>query len=61
MFEAQGVKVCVDQVTLDMIDGATIDFKDEMIRSAFEVVDNPKAEMSCGCGTSFAPKSDSFL
>jgi len=46
----------MDEITLDMINGSTIDFKEEMIRSAFEVVDNPKAEISCSCGTSFAPK-----
>jgi len=49
-------KVLMDDITLDMIKGSTIDYKEEMIRSAFEVVDNPNAEVSCSCGTSFAPK-----
>ena len=28
-----------------------------MIRSAFEVVENPMAEGGCSCGTSFTPKN----
>ena len=56
VFEMKGCKVLMDEITLGMIKGSTIDYKEEMIRSAFEVVDNPNAELSCSCGTSFAPK-----
>jgi iron-sulfur cluster assembly accessory protein len=56
VFETNGVKILVDEITLDMINGSTIDYKEEMIRAAFEVSENPNAEMNCSCGTSFAPK-----
>jgi Fe-S cluster assembly iron-binding protein IscA len=51
------VSVVSDELTLDMISGSKIVYKEEMIRSAFEVVDNPMAEGGCSCGTSFTPKS----
>ena len=36
--------------------GSTVDYSEEMIRSAFEVVKNPSAEQKCGCGVSFEAK-----
>ena len=57
MFERDGVKIISDSLTLEMISGSKIVYKEEMIRSAFEVVDNPQAEGGCSCGTSFTPKS----
>ena len=46
-----------DAITLEMINGSRIVYKEEMIRSAFEVTDNPQAEGGCSCGTSFTPKN----
>mmetsp|Transcript_6364 Transcript_6364/g.18301 ORF Transcript_6364/g.18301 Transcript_6364/m.18301 type:complete len:186 (-) Transcript_6364:150-707(-) len=48
--------VC-DNVSYEFIRGATIDYTTELVRSSFEVTANPNAEQSCGCGSSFAPKS----
>jgi iron-sulfur cluster assembly accessory protein len=56
-FERQGAAVLVDSTSLDLIRGATIDFQQEMIRSAFAVVNNPMSETACGCGSSFAVKN----
>lgn len=53
VFERDGVKVVVDDVSLDLLSGARLDFKDELIGSYF-AVENPNATSSCGCGTSFA-------
>lgn len=57
MFERDGIKVVSDVLTLEMINGSSIEYKEEMIRSSFEVVGNPQAESGCSCGTSFTPKN----
>jgi Fe-S cluster assembly iron-binding protein IscA len=36
-FEREGVEILADEVTMDMMSGSTIDYKTEMIKSAFEV------------------------
>ena len=46
-------KAVIDNTSLDIISGSTIDFKKEMIGESF-VIDNPKATASCGCGLSFS-------
>ena len=38
-------------------EGATVDYEQEMIRSAFAIVNNPNSESACGCGSSFALKN----
>ena len=46
-------KTIIDNNSLDIISGSTIDFKKEMIGESF-VINNPKASASCGCGLSFS-------
>lgn len=41
VFEADGITVVSDAITLEMIQGSSIQYKTEMIRSSFEVVGNP--------------------
>jgi iron-sulfur cluster assembly 2 len=55
--EKDGAHVVVDPSSLDLVKGSTIDFKQELIRSAFAVVANPQSESACGCGSSFAIKN----
>jgi iron-sulfur cluster insertion protein len=55
-FESQGLKVFVDEVSIQNMAGATIDFIDDERGKGF-LVDNPNAAPSCscesgGCGTS---------
>ncbi|HBX69616.1 MAG TPA: iron-sulfur cluster insertion protein ErpA [Chloroflexi bacterium] len=47
-----GVKVVVDEVSIDYMRGATIDFVEDVMGSGFKV-ENPNAVSSCGCGSSF--------
>lgn len=53
IIERGETRVAVDPVSLDLLAGAELDFKDELIGSYF-AVQNPNAKSSCGCGTSFA-------
>ena len=46
-------KTIVDKNSLKIINGSIIDFKKELIGNSF-VVNNPKANSSCGCGLSFS-------
>jgi len=57
-FESEGVKVVVDEVSIDYLIGANIDFINDPQRGAGFVVDNPNAkahnhgEGGCACGGS---------
>lgn len=52
-FEQEGVAVHVDPLSFAFIEGATIDYQQEMLSSHFTLT-NPKATNSCGCGDSFS-------
>ncbi|HEX4292865.1 MAG TPA: iron-sulfur cluster insertion protein ErpA [Rhizomicrobium sp.] len=51
--ERDGATVLIDPVSLDFLKGAEIDFSNDLIGAAFKV-NNPNAQSSCGCGTSFS-------
>ena len=57
VFTRDTSSLVVDDSSLEFVLGATIDFEQEMIRSAFAVVNNPNSESACGCGSSFALKN----
>lgn len=48
-------RVVVDPISAQYLEGAKVDYVDELWEKKF-VVDNPNAETSCGCGSSFVPK-----
>ncbi|SPO03021.1 uncharacterized protein DNG_05702 [Cephalotrichum gorgonifer] len=52
----RGPKVVLDEPSLIAVQGSKVDYTQELIGSKFEVVDNPLAENSCGCGSSFSLK-----
>ena len=53
VFERDGVKLVVDQVSLTLLGGAEVDYVEELVGASFQVK-NPNAKSSCGCGSSFA-------
>ena len=53
VFERDGVALVVDDVSLELLQGAEIDFVEDLIGASFQVR-NPNAASSCGCGNSFS-------
>jgi len=51
--DAKNLIAKTDKVSLQFIEGAKIDFVEELGASYFKVV-NPNATANCGCGSSFA-------
>jgi iron-sulfur cluster assembly accessory protein len=47
------IRVVSDPMSAQMLDGATLDFKDGLMGAGF-AIDNPNAQRSCGCGQSFS-------
>jgi iron-sulfur cluster insertion protein len=52
-FERDGITVVVDDVSLDLLNGAEIDFVEDLMGASFQIK-NPNAASSCGCGNSFS-------
>jgi iron-sulfur cluster assembly accessory protein len=48
-----GVKVVVDPSSAQLLQGATLDYKDGLQGAGF-AIDNPNAQRTCGCGQSFS-------
>lgn len=51
--ETDGVTLVVDDVSLDLVRGASVDYVESLGGAAFKV-SNPIAASGCGCGTSFS-------
>ena len=54
-FDFDGVPVVVDSMSAQYLQGATIDYKEDLMGASFSI-NNPNAETTCGCGSSFNPK-----
>jgi iron-sulfur cluster assembly protein len=50
--EHQGLKLVVDPDSAPLLEGAEIDYVDDLMRSGFTIY-NPNATRSCACGHSF--------
>ena len=48
-----GVKVVSDPSSAQLLNGATLDYKDGLQDAGF-AIDNPNASRTCGCGSSFS-------
>jgi iron-sulfur cluster insertion protein len=48
-----GVRVLVDPASAQLLEGASLDYKDGLTQAGFNIT-NPNATRSCGCGQSFS-------
>jgi iron-sulfur cluster insertion protein len=53
VFAEGGVAVVVDDTSLDLLNGAEVDFVEDLMGASFQIK-NPNAASSCGCGNSFS-------
>ena len=53
LFEINGLKVVCDLKSWLYLKNITIDYSDDMLNGGFKI-ENPNAERTCGCGTSFS-------
>jgi iron-sulfur cluster insertion protein len=53
VFERDGIGVVVDDVSLGLLNGAEVDFVEDLMGASFQIR-NPNAASSCGCGNSFS-------
>ena len=52
-FVFDNVRVLVDSMSFQYLQGASIDYKEDLMNSSF-VIKNPQAVSTCGCGSSFS-------
>lgn len=53
--EMHGVKVVIDNISIDYLRGSNIDYIEDVMGSGFKI-ENPNAVAACGCGNSFRTK-----
>jgi len=53
-FNYDGVTVLVDSMSMEYLRDAQISWREDDMGASF-VIDNPNAQTTCGCGSSFAP------
>jgi iron-sulfur cluster assembly protein len=53
IFDFHGVPVVVDKRSLMYLDGAVVDFHDDLNKRGFSIT-NPNAKSTCGCGSSYS-------
>ena len=51
--ERPGMTLLVDAMSMQYLQGATVDFTDDLMGSQF-TIKNPNAQSTCGCGSSFS-------
>jgi iron-sulfur cluster insertion protein len=52
VIDKSGITVLIDSMSMQYLSGATIDYKEDLMTSSF-VINNPQAQSTCGCGSSF--------
>jgi iron-sulfur cluster insertion protein len=49
-----GIEVLVDAMSSQYLTGAKINYREDIMGASF-AIDNPNAQTTCGCGSSFSP------
>ncbi|MEJ7717511.1 MAG: iron-sulfur cluster assembly accessory protein [Thermoleophilaceae bacterium] len=52
VFEDRGIRLIVDEQSLEYVDGSVVDYTESLMGAGFEVK-NPNVVAACGCGSSF--------
>jgi len=52
-----GIKIVMDQKSVEYLDGSTVDYVENVQGSGF-AIKNPNNWSTCGCGKSFSPKGE---
>lgn len=52
VFESHGLKLLVDNASLQYVEGSVIDYEESLQGAGFKV-ENPNVVAACGCGSSF--------
>lgn len=53
LLEVHGAPVVIDQASAQLLDSATLDYRDGLQDAGFKIT-NPAAQRTCGCGQSFS-------
>ena len=53
VYTFHGIQVVVDKRSLMYLEGAVVDYHDELHRQGFSIT-NPQAKSTCGCGSSYS-------
>jgi len=52
--DINGVHLLVDSMSSQYLQGANINYKEDLMGAQF-AIENPNAQTTCGCGSSFSP------
>jgi len=52
-FSYDEIKVLIDSMSFQYLQDASIDYKEDLMNASF-VINNPQAQSTCGCGSSFS-------
>lgn len=53
VFEAHGIRLVVDPLSFQYLDGTEVDYVEQQYQSGFKFL-NPNTKGTCGCGSSFS-------
>jgi iron-sulfur cluster insertion protein len=53
-FDYDGVTILVDSMSMQYLSDAVINYREDAMGASF-VINNPQAQTTCGCGSSFSP------